>query len=162
MKKGNVIEAQYTLQPQIIFSNSNAGGAAAIGAIAGMFIPGAALIAGAIKFKEAQVMITLINNDTLIQEGVAEGSAKSTDIGIGGAFLGGLGAAGGAGWSNTAEGKVVAAALMDATNKIVPLVQSLQVPQAPVPQPAVVKPSAEKQPVEQAPTPVKKTGKKKT
>lgn len=157
VKKGNVVEAQYTLQPQIIFSNNNAGGGAAIGAIAGMFIPGAGLIAGMMKFKEAQVMITLINNDTLVQEGVAEGSAKSTDIGIGGALLGGFGGAGGAGWSNTDEGKVVAAALMDATNKIVPLVQNLQVPQAPAPQPqAAPAPSSAPSADNVAPNPVKK------
>lgn len=130
VKKGRVIEAQYTLQPQIIFANNNAGGGAAIAGIANAFIPGAGLIAGAVRFKEAQVMLTLINNDTLEQEGIAEGSATSTDIGVGGAFLGGLGGAGGAGWSNTAEGKVVAAALVDATNKIVPMVQHLRVPQA--------------------------------
>lgn len=138
VKKGRVIEAQYTLQPQIIFSEDNAGGGAAIaGGLVNAFIPGVgALVAGAMRFKEAQVMITLVNNETLVQEGVAEGSAKSSDIGIGAAFFGGLGAAGGMGYSNTNEGKVVAAALMDAVNKLIPHMQSLQVPQAapPVPQ----------------------------
>lgn len=159
VKKGHVIEAQYTLQPQIIFSNNNAGGGGAIvGGIVNAFLPGAGgLIAGTMQFKEAQVMVTLINNETLEQEGVAEGSAKSSDIGIGAAFFGGLGAAGGMGYSNTNEGKVVAAALMDAINKIVPLVQHLQVPQAPVPQPAVVQSFGEKQAVKTA----KRNGKKK-
>lgn len=163
VKKGNVVEAQYTIQPQIIFSENNAGGGAAIaGGIANAFLPGiGGIVAGAMQFKEAQVMITLINNDTLVQEGIAEGSAKSTDVGIGAAFFGGLGAAGGMGYSNTNEGKVVAAALMDAVNKLVPHVQSLQVPQAPTLQPAVVQPAAEKRPVEQAPLPVKKVSKKK-
>ncbi|MEW6312992.1 MAG: CsgG/HfaB family protein [Pseudomonadota bacterium] len=132
VKKGRVVEAQYTLQPQIIFSNNNAGGGAAIaGGLVDAFLPGVGtLVAGSLRFKEAQVMITLVNNETLVQEGVAEGSAKSSDIGIGAAFFGGLGAAGGMGYSNTDEGKVVAAALMDAVNKLIPHMQSLQVPQA--------------------------------
>jgi len=141
VKKGNVVEAQYTLVPQIVFSQKQASGSS-IGSLVGFLpIPGASLAglaAGAVssKSKEAQVLLMLINNDTLVQEGVAEGSAKSTDIGIGGFGLGGaggvLGGAGGSAWNNTAEGKVVAAALMDATNKLVPLLRNLNVPQAPV------------------------------
>lgn len=141
LKKGNVVEAQYTLVPQIVFSQNQASGRS-IGALVGFLpIPGAGLAglaAGMVSSnsKEAQVLLTIVNNDTLVQEGVAEGSAKSTDIGIGGFGLGGaggvLGGAGGRAWNNTAEGKVVAAALMDATNKMVPLLRDLNVPQVPV------------------------------
>lgn len=161
VKKGQVIEAQYTLQPQILFSEDNAGGGAAIGFVANMFIPGTGqLAAGAFRLKQVQVMITLINNDTLVQAGVSTGSAQSTDVGIGGAFFGGLGGAAGAAFSNTNEGKVVAAALLDAVNKLVPHVQSLQVPQAaPKPQPVapVAEPAGqEQQPVKPAKAPAKK------
>lgn len=83
-----------------------------------------------------KVRSIIINNETLVQEGVAEGSGKLTDIGIGGFGLGGaggvLGGAGGRAWNNTAEGKVVAAVLMDAANKMVPLLRDLNVPQVPV------------------------------
>ena len=51
------------------------------------------------------------SKDTLVQEGVDEGSANSTDISIVGTLLGGFGAAGGTGWSNHNKCKVVAAAL---------------------------------------------------
>lgn len=134
LKKGNVVEAQYTIVSHLIFSEDNAGGGAIFGAIANMFFPGAGgLVAAGMRFKEAQVMLTLINNETLVQEGVAEGSAKSTDIGFGGGVLGGIGGAVGGGWNNTNSGKVVAAALMDATNKIVSMVRNLNVPLAPKP-----------------------------
>lgn len=139
VKKGNVVEAQYTLIPQVIFSQKQSS-ARGLGAIAGFIpIPGASLLgaaAGGIssKSKEAQVMLTIVNNETLIQEGVAEGSAKSTDVGFGGGLFGasayGVGGAGVGGWNNTDQGKVVAAALMDATNKLVPILKHLQVPKA--------------------------------
>lgn len=134
VKKGSVVEAQYTIVPQVMFSESNAGGGAALGVLASSFFPMGGMVAGAVagqmRFKEAQVMLTVINNETLVQESIITGSAKSTDIGAGAALLGGLGGAGGGGFSNTNEGKVVAAAFLDAVNKLVPTVEHLQVPQA--------------------------------
>ena len=75
--------------------------------------------------KEAQVVLFLTDNRSGIQVASAEGSAKVSDIGFGGLGLTRmLGAAGGA-WSNTNEGKVLAAALLDATIKIINTLRSI-------------------------------------
>ena len=61
---------------------------------------------------------------------MSEGSAKVTDFG-GGAGLGGWGGGvaglgGVSGYGNTAEGKLIAAALMDAQNKLVAQIEATQ------------------------------------
>lgn len=124
--KGQITAARYTLTPHIVFAESNAGGA---GAVIGAFLPRIPLlgaVAGSLRFKEAQAVIFLTDNSTTEQIAAAEGSATSTDIGIGGGVLGMLGGAGAGAWGNTNEGKVVAAALLDAVNKLVPSVRALK------------------------------------
>lgn len=123
LKKGKVLAAKFTLTPQVMFANNNAGGGAAFAGIANAFVPGAGLLVGGVRFGEAQVMITVTDNQTLEEVAIAEGSAKSTDISFGGMLLGGGAAAGAGAWSNTAEGKIVAAALMDAINNAVRLIR---------------------------------------
>lgn len=140
VKKGNVIEAQYTLVPQVTISQ-NQSSARGLGAAAAFIpVPGAGLLAGILggvtsKTSEAQVLLTIVNNETLVQEGVAEGSAKAKDTSIGGGLFGigggGFGGAGASAWNKTDQGKVVAAAFMDATNKLVPILKDLQVPSSP-------------------------------
>jgi curli biogenesis system outer membrane secretion channel CsgG len=123
--RGNVVEAHFTLIPDVVFTENNAGG---VGAALGAFIPRAPLlagVAGSMKFKEAQVVLTLTDNNTTEQVAAAEGSAKATDFGIGGGVIGLLGAGAVGGWGNTNEGKVVAAAMMDGINKIVPQIQAM-------------------------------------
>ena len=134
VKRGKMIEARYTITPHIIFSESNAGGAgAAAGAgMAGssIFFPvgpvlaAAAMMAGSLRFKEAQVVLFLTDNNTTEQVGAASGSASATDIGIGGSFMGETPGAAQI-FGNTAEGKVVAAALLDAVNKMMPHISAL-------------------------------------
>lgn len=123
--RGNVVEAHFTLIPDVIFTENNAGG---MGGALTAFIPRAPLvgaIAGGMKFKEAQVVLTLTDNNTTEQVAATEGSAKATDFGIGGGIIGIIGAAGAGGWGNTNEGKVVAAAMMDGINKLVPQIQAM-------------------------------------
>jgi len=123
--RGNVVEAHFTLIPDVIFMENNAGG---IGGALTAFIPRAPLIgavAGGMKFREAQVVLTLTDNNTTEQVAATEGSAKATDFGIGGSVLGTLGGAAVGGWGNTNEGKVVAAAMMDGINKLVPQIQAM-------------------------------------
>lgn len=137
IKKGQVIEAQYTLVPKVVVSQ-NQSSMRGIGAAAGFIpIPGAGLIGGLLggvtsKTSDAQVILTIVNNETLVQEGVAEGSAQSKDIGLGGGILafggGGGGGIGGGAWNKTDQGKVLAAAFVDATNKLIPILKDLQVP----------------------------------
>ena len=130
--KGKMITTQYLITPNVLFSNPNAGGAALGTAVGGLLGGGAgALIGGAvgsIRIKEAQTMLFLTDAQSGEQMGVAEGSAKVTDFG-GGAGLGGWGGGvagivGVSGYGNTAEGKLIAAALLDAHNKLVAQVQA--------------------------------------
>jgi curli biogenesis system outer membrane secretion channel CsgG len=123
--KGKVYESQFAITPNLVFSEKNAG--AAIGGVVSQ-IPKVGQYAGAlsgIKFAEAQVTMFVTDNQTTEQVIAAEGSARATDIGIGGLMIGKLGGAGGLGWGNTNEGKVVAAALLDAVNKVAKQAQVL-------------------------------------
>ena len=83
-------------------------------------------LAEQVKLKEAQVALLLSDNETTEQVAAATGSVRVTDLGIGGLVLGRLGGAAGAGWSNTNEGKVVAAAFLDAHNQLVVQARALQ------------------------------------
>jgi curli biogenesis system outer membrane secretion channel CsgG len=132
VKKGNVVEAHFTLIPDVIFTENNAGG---MGGAISAFVPRAPLagaLVGGMKFREAQVVLTLTDNNTTEQVAATEGSAKATDYGIGGGLIGTLGAAAVGGWGNTNEGKVVAAAMMDGINKLVPQIQAMG-PAGPIP-----------------------------
>ena len=86
-----------------------------------------------IKFKEAQVALLLTDNETTEQVAAATGSARTTDLGLGGLAFGGMGGAGGMGWSNTNEGKVIAAAFLDAHNKLVVQARELMAKDLPPP-----------------------------
>ncbi len=89
-------------------------------------IAGLAGLVEQVKFKEAQTALLLSDNETTEQVAAATGAARSTDLGIGGLMLGRLGGGAGAGWSNTNEGKVIAAAFLDAHNHLVAQARALQ------------------------------------
>jgi Curli production assembly/transport component CsgG len=124
VKKGEGIGARLTLTPSLTFSENNAGqGWVAIL----QMIPGLRDFAGMasnVKFKEAQVVLLLVDNETTEQRAAATGSARATDLGLGGITIGKI-AGGGLGWSNTNEGKVIAAAFLDAHNKLVTQVRAM-------------------------------------
>lgn len=122
-KGGQMVAADYVVIPEITFSESNAGGAGVmIGSVAGAFIPFGGLVgvaAGGMKFKEAQVLLTLVNARTGVQEAVASGTASGTSFGgLGGAL--GTTSVGAGGYMNTNQGKVVIAAMVDAMNELIP------------------------------------------
>lgn len=125
VEKGKGYEAQYTLTPSLNFSESDAG--RQLGGLLAM-IPGLDKLVGVaeqVKLKEAQVALLLVDNETTEQVAAATGSVRVTDLGMGGLVLGRLGGAAGAGWSNTNEGKVIAAAFLDAHNQLVVQVREL-------------------------------------
>ena len=134
--KGQGYEAQYTLVPSLTFSEQDAGRSIA-GVIA--MIPVLRDIAGLIglaeqvKLKEAQTALLLTDNETTEQVAAATGSARTTDLGAAGALFGRLGGGAGVGWSNTNEGKVIAAAFLDSHNKLVAQVRMLQAKELPPP-----------------------------
>jgi curli biogenesis system outer membrane secretion channel CsgG len=134
LKKQQGIVAQYTITPNLIFSENNAGQdvAAVMSAIPGL--DKYAGIASHVKFKEAQVTFFLTDNETTEQLAASEGQARAADLGAGGILLGKMGG-GAAGWSNTNEGKVIAAAMLNGLNKLVPQVQQLAAKKLPEPVP---------------------------
>ena len=118
---GQMVAADYILTPAVVFSEGNAGGVGgALGAFGGR---AGGLIAGGLKFKEAQTSMLVADARSGIQVAAAEGSTRKADMKLGaGLFGGGMGAAGG-GYGNTNEGKIIAAAFMDNYNKIVEAVR---------------------------------------
>jgi len=135
--KGKGLEAQYTLTPGLTFSEQNAG--RELGGILGMipFLNKFVGVAESVKLKEAQVSLLLTDNETTEQLAASTGSVRVTDLGMGGLVLGKLGGAAGAGWSNSNEGKVIAAAFLDAHNHLVTQVRMLQA--KPLPPPVATK-----------------------
>jgi len=121
--KGQMVAADYALNPTIDFSARDTGGmSGAIGGLTsrlgsiGQAVGG---VAGNLKFREASTMLTLVDNRSGVQLAAAEGSSSKTDFGAWGGVFGGGGAAGMGGYTNTPEGKVIAGAFADAYNNLV-------------------------------------------
>ena len=116
-EKGQMVAADYTINPSITFSNNNAGGVG--GALGGIFGTVGAIVGSSLNFKEASTLLTLVDNRSSVQLAAAEGSAKNVDFGaLGGLFSGGVGGGVG-GYTNTAEGKVIVAAFTDSYNNLI-------------------------------------------
>ncbi len=121
MGKGQMVAADYTVNPSITFSEGDTG---RIGAFAAGFLGSVgSLVAGSAKSQEASTMLLLTDNRSGIQLAAAEGSAKNWDFGALGAMFSGA-AAGGGGYSNTPQGKVLAPAFMDSYNQLVQAVRT--------------------------------------
>ena len=136
MGGGQMVSADYVLTPNIAFSENNAGGVGGgLGGIGALFGRGGAAVgaiggavAGGLKFKEAQTSMLLADSRSGVQVAAAEGNASKADFRLGG-MLGGVGAgvaagAGLGGYSNTNEGKVIAASFADNYNNIVRAVRA--------------------------------------
>lgn len=121
--KGQMVTADFILTPAVVFSESNAGGVGgALGGLMGRLGGAGAVvgaIAGGLKFKEAQTSMLMADTRSGIQVAAAEGSAKATDFALGGTMFGSGGGAALGGYSNTNEGKVIAASFLDNWNNIV-------------------------------------------
>ncbi|MFM9902878.1 MAG: CsgG/HfaB family protein [Polaromonas sp.] len=119
--KGQMVSSDYGLSPEIVFSQDNTGGMSAAlgGLIGGGGGRALAAIGGGTKTREASAMLTMIDNRSGVQIAASEGSASKTDFGGFGALFGGTGGGSVGGYSNTPQGKVVAAAFMDAYNQMV-------------------------------------------
>jgi curli biogenesis system outer membrane secretion channel CsgG len=125
MGGGQMVSADFILTPNVVFSESNAGGAgAAIGGLLGGRSRILGGLAGGLKFKEAQTSMLVADARSGLQVAAAEGSAKKADLGLG--LFGAGGSLGGAmgGYGNTNEGKVIAASLVDNYNNIVMAVRN--------------------------------------
>lgn len=123
--QGQMVASDYALSPEVVFSNSNAGGMAGIvGALAGAANPNLARLSGGLQSKEATAMLTLVDNRSGVQVAAAEGSAAKMDFNLAGVLRGASGGAGAGAYSNTEQGKVVAAAFADAYNQMVKAVRN--------------------------------------
>ena len=118
---GQMVASDYGLTPEIVFNNNNAGGmGGALGGLVGGRYSGLlGAVGGNMQTKEASTMLTLIDNRSGVQVAASEGSASKTDFGAFGALMGGSAAGGLGGYTNTAQGKVISAAFMDAFNQMV-------------------------------------------
>ena len=121
--KGQMVAADYALNPTIDFSARDTGGlSGAIGGLTsklgsiGQVVGG---VAGNLKFREASTMLTLVDTRSGVQLASAQGSSSKTDFGAWGSVFGGGAAAGMGGYTNTPEGKVIASAFADAYNNLV-------------------------------------------
>ena len=120
MGGGQMVASDYGLSPEIVFNEGNTGGIG--GALGGLFGGGGAVlgaVAAGTKTREANVMLTLVDNRSGVQVAASEGSASKTDFGGMGALFGGGAGAGLGGYQNTPQGKVITAAFMDAYNQMV-------------------------------------------
>jgi Curli production assembly/transport component CsgG len=118
---GQMVAADFIMTPAVVFSEGNAGGIG--GAAAGLLGRKAAVVAGGLKFKEAQTSMLVADSRSGIQVAAAEGSTKKADMRLGAGLFGGGGGAAAGGYGNTNEGKIIAAAFMDNYNKVVGVVR---------------------------------------
>ena len=123
MGGGQMVTADFVMTPDVVFKDSNAGGAgvgAAVGSLFGGVGSLVGAVAGGVKFQEAQTTLTMADTRSTIQVAAASGTYKKADWAFGGV----LGAIGGGAYTSTDEGKIVAAALLDNYNNIVRDVRS--------------------------------------
>jgi curli biogenesis system outer membrane secretion channel CsgG len=119
--KGQMVAADYTVTPSVTFSAKGTGDYGAL--LGGRIGLVASLVGGSMKSNEASTMLLLTDNRSGLQLAAAEGSAKNWDFGMmAGFFHHGL--AGASGFSNTPQGKVLAASFMDSYNQLVKAVRS--------------------------------------
>lgn len=114
--KGQVKAADYVIVPDLVNSDSNAGGSAIAGIAGGLIGGRVGGLIGGIKSNrlEAQTLLTLVDTRTTEQLYTAEGTAAKNDIGWGAgggyAWAGGVGG----GYSDTELGKIITMAYTDA------------------------------------------------
>jgi hypothetical protein len=126
--KGQMVAADYTMDPSIQFSEKGTSGMG--GAIGGL-LPGitglaVGVVAGGLKSNEAATTLLLIDNRSGIQVSASVGSAKNFDFNIFGGGFGGSIAGGGGGFTNTPEGKVITAAFADSYNQMIRALRNYQ------------------------------------
>ena len=108
---GQMVSADFVLTPAVVFSENDSGGVG--GALGGLLggnkgrLLGA--VAGGVKFKEAQTSMLVTDARSSVQVAAAEGSAKKADLRLGTALFGSSGGGALGGYSNTNEGKMLAA-----------------------------------------------------
>jgi len=130
--RGQMVAADYTMNPTVSFSAGNTSG---IGSALSGFTnklgslgQAAGNVAGSMKTKEASTNLTLIDNRSTVQLAAVEGNASKVDFNALAALRGtraGSGAGGALdGYTNTPEAKVIASSFADAYNQMVKAVKN--------------------------------------
>jgi len=120
---GQMVAADYTMNPQITFSQNTGGvGGGLAGFSRSLGMVGA--LAGSLKTNEASTTLIMIDNRSGVQLAAAEGSAKNTDFNMFGSSFGWAGGAAAGGYSSTPEGKIIIAAFADSYNQLVKAVRN--------------------------------------
>jgi curli biogenesis system outer membrane secretion channel CsgG len=123
MGAGQMVAADYTMNPSIQFSQNTGGMGGALGGLSrSLGVLGA--LAGGIKTNEASTTLIMIDNRSGVQLAAAEGTAKNTDFALFGSAYGWAGAGGAGGYSSTPEGKIIIAAFADSYNQLVKVVRN--------------------------------------
>jgi curli biogenesis system outer membrane secretion channel CsgG len=129
---GQLAAADFVLRPEIVVSDTDAGGlGATVGGLANSFLGDyggkiVSSVAGDVQFRDAQTLIYIVDVRSGVQKGIAEGSARTTDFGARVGLLGGLPGWGAIrGYTSTAQGKVVVASYLDAFNGLVGQLRTL-------------------------------------
>jgi curli biogenesis system outer membrane secretion channel CsgG len=129
MGPGQIVAADYSLNPMISFSQQDAGG---LGSALNL-LPGVAGFAGSLAsnltFREASTTLTLVDNRSGVQLAAAEGAGSKTDFGLLSSLAGSRASGSLGGYTNTAQGKLIAAAFADAYNRMVAAVRNYQAQQ---------------------------------
>ncbi len=121
--QGQIVVADYSLNPMITFSQKDTRGVGAALSV----IPYAGLlgaVAGSLRTSEASTTLTMVDNRSGVQLAAAEGAASNTDFAAWNGWFGSSAAGGLDGYTNTPEGKVLAGAFADAYNRLVVAVRN--------------------------------------
>jgi hypothetical protein len=125
MGKGQMVTADFIMTPSVVFSEGNAGGVGGlVGGLIGSRNPLVGVLAGGLKFKEAQTSMLIADARSSVQVAAAEGSSRKADLNLLAAFGRGSGWGGVGGYANTNEGKVIAASFMNNFNEIVKVIRN--------------------------------------
>ena len=121
--QGQIVAADYSLNPMITFSEKDTRGlGAALGGIP--YVGAFGALAGGLRTSEASTTLTLVDNRSGVQLAAAEGAASNTDFNLWSGFFGSRGGGGLGGYTNTPQGKVLAGAFADAYNQLVTSVRN--------------------------------------
>lgn len=125
MGQGQMVAADYVATPSIQFSQGTGGAGGALAAAGGRYGAVLGAIAGSMKNTEASTTLMMTDVRSGVQVAIAQGSAKNIDF-AGSGLLSKFGSAGASlgAYSNTPEGKVIAAAFLDAYNQLVQSVRN--------------------------------------
>lgn len=127
---GQIVAADFSISPNVVFSQKGSRGSASglaylsMAASAVPFVGLGAPLIGAVGLgsqsttNEAQATLSITDNRSALQIAMAEGSASNQDMaGVAGVF---------GGYANTDKSKIIAAALLDAYNKMVTSLKTTQ------------------------------------